>query len=99
NQFGETGSVALFGDLKQAIYRFRNGDPELLKNLSQPETFSKALKSNVLDPSQVNNVHLDTNYRSTPSIIQFNNHFFKFWVQSGGMQELKEYYSEVEQKT
>ncbi|HNY63787.1 MAG TPA: 3'-5' exonuclease, partial [Bacteroidales bacterium] len=99
DKFGEMGKVAIFGDLKQAIYRFRNGDPELLKQLSQPETFSKALKSNVLNSSQVNNVHLDTNYRSTPSIIQFNNKFFDYWVQSGGMQELKEYYSEVEQKT
>lgn len=99
DKFGEMGKVAIFGDLKQAIYRFRNGDPELLKQLSQPKTFSKALKSNVLNSSQVNNVHLGTNYRSTPSIIQFNNKFFDYWVQSGGMQELIEYYSEVEQKT
>ncbi|MGI9547074.1 MAG: UvrD-helicase domain-containing protein [Flavobacteriaceae bacterium] len=63
------GTLLIVGDVKQAIYRWRGGQPEQFLNLI-------SLKNNpfVIDPS----VHsLDTNYRSREQIVQFNNAFFK----------------------
>lgn len=56
----------LVGDVKQAIYRWRNGDWRLL--------LSGAKQG--YDPSQVWEGSLQENYRSAPEIIDFNNAFF-----------------------
>ncbi|MEZ5004563.1 MAG: UvrD-helicase domain-containing protein [Chitinophagales bacterium] len=58
--------VLMVGDAKQSIYRWRNGDYELL-------TY-KAKAS--LQKFEVGEQALSTNYRSLPSIIDFNNRFF-----------------------
>ena len=60
------GSGLIVGDVKQSIYRWRSGDWRLLAGIqdemgaTQPVTVKK----------------LDTNYRSEPRIIGFNNAFF-----------------------
>lgn len=55
----------IVGDVKQSIYRWRNGDWRLLQNLT-PESDSRI------------QIELrDTNYRSKRNIIRFNNTFFK----------------------
>ena len=41
NALAEGGETIIFGDLKQAIYRFRGGDAELLASLSSEEEFIK----------------------------------------------------------
>ena len=55
----------IVGDVKQSIYRWRQGDWRLLANLSQ--SFGK---------EAVCEKTLATNYRSWERIIQFNNAIF-----------------------
>ena len=60
---GETS--LLVGDVKQSIYRWRNGDWSILYNIQKEFPHSDI------------NIHLlETNYRSELNIIEFNNHFF-----------------------
>ena len=60
------GQDLLVGDVKQSIYRFRNGDWHILKGIEQ--------ELSQLQPK----VHtLDYNYRSDVNIIRFNNAFFR----------------------
>lgn len=59
------GSSLLVGDIKQSIYRFRNGDWRILKNIAGE------LRTN---PPQFE--ELSNNFRSDTRIIGFNNAFF-----------------------
>ena len=87
----------IVGDVKQSIYRWRQGDWKLLNNIEHD--FTK---------EQIKIEPLDTNYRSEENIIRFNNAFFKQAVsqtvnelESEGIQgatELVEAYKEIEQK-
>lgn len=64
----EQSSCLLVGDVKQSIYRWRNGDWQLLNNIAQ--------EFKHLDDDLV--VHsLQKNYRSYSRIVDFNNHFFE----------------------
>lgn len=63
---GDEGENSLIiGDEKQCIYRFRNSKPELLQS-----------QLNIDFSHSYNEVALDTNYRSYPAIVQFNNALF-----------------------
>lgn len=60
----------LIGDAKQSIYRFRNADPSLIadkveRQFSGVRTLGDA-------PSE------NTNWRSDPEVVEFNNGFFSF---------------------
>ena len=57
----------IVGDVKQAIYRFRNGDWELLH-----QRVTEQFKNFKIDEE-----YLQTNWRSEPSIIDFNNKMFE----------------------
>jgi len=60
-------SSLIVGDVKQSIYRWRSGDWRLLADI----------KSQFSHPEQVVDIKkLDTNYRSSKIIIDFNNAFF-----------------------
>lgn len=59
------GTNLLVGDIKQAIYRFRNGDWRILKDISSELT---------TNPPQFET--LSNNFRSDTRIIGFNNAFF-----------------------
>ena len=65
---GETGSAMIVGDAKQAIYRWRGGKAEqfidLHNNSKHPFVFKQEVKN------------LPVNYRSTETIVAFNNAFF-----------------------
>ncbi|MCQ2280715.1 MAG: UvrD-helicase domain-containing protein [Bacteroidales bacterium] len=97
------GQAILFGDVKQAIYRFRNGDSKLLNDLSQTPATQEY---NKLIPGDGNcdrrkSVLLDTNFRSFGNIVEFNNLFFEKLPQlpsfKGGTEKkpslLKQFYS------
>lgn len=58
-------SNLVVGDVKQSIYRWRSGDWRLLNNIEQE--FNKRM---------VEVKSLDTNYRSSRKVVEFNNHFF-----------------------
>lgn len=87
----------IVGDVKQSIYRWRQGDWKLLNNIEHD--FTK---------EQIKIEPLDTNYRSEENIIRFNNAFFKQAVSQivneleseriQGATELVEAYKEIEQK-
>ena len=65
---GERGTTMLVGDAKQAIYRWRGGKPEQfigLYNDENPFHIDKAVKD------------LPVNYRSSKTIVDFNNAFFR----------------------
>ncbi len=53
----------IVGDVKQSIYRWRNGDWRLLQELTDGSDV------------RINAVSLDTNYRSQRRVIEFNNAF------------------------
>lgn len=59
------GQNLLVGDIKQSIYRFRNGDYTILKNIKNEIRNATPIVKN-----------LDTNFRSDKNIIRFNNAFF-----------------------
>lgn len=71
--------VILFGDVKQAIYRFRNGDSRIFADLTNSVLTNEYFR---LQPGDTKGVFkketlLDVNYRSGEHIVQFNNTFFQ----------------------
>jgi len=99
------------GDAKQSIYRWRGGDvqqfvelPTIHRTESLKEQFDLnpetgrliaqreiALKSN----AQIEN--LDHNYRSSSTVVNFNNNFFS-WLKAQMPEELRKMYDGNEQK-
>jgi len=65
----ENDSVLIVGDVKQAIYRWRNGDWTLMQ-----ETILKDFNNRVKKKS------LKTNWRSYPYVVSFNNAIFELLV-------------------
>lgn len=61
----QAGSL-IVGDVKQSIYRWRNGDWRLLQNLNEEN-----------HPDTLTVKNLDVNYRSQRNVVNFNNEFFK----------------------
>ena len=87
----------IVGDGKQAIYRFRGGEVELFSELPkiyeiEGDTFNEYQKN--LD-REFQGVTLEYNFRSTRSIVAFNNAFFKAVREMLG--EFNEVYKGVEQ--
>ena len=58
----------LIGDAKQSIYRFRNADPSLFRD-AIGQDFGATRHG-------LQQLTLDTNYRSCPAIVEFNNWLF-----------------------
>jgi ATP-dependent helicase/nuclease subunit A len=59
------GNVFIVGDIKQSIYRWRNGDWTLLNHIVEQDLPGAKSDS------------LDTNYRSAKDIVRFNNHIIR----------------------
>ena len=95
----ENGNVILFGDVKQSIYRFRNGDVELFHHLSDYDRLEntpeeKDIFTLLKGKEDYRSIPLKTNYRSQSSVIEFNNRFFQFYAET---LDKTEYYKDVEQ--
>ena len=100
NKFNEQGMVFLFGDVKQAIYRFRNGDADILKQLSNIECYRASLLPYSQPDKDYRVELLDTNFRSSKKVVEFNNAFFDFLTTDGApFHEAKDFYEDVKQKT
>ncbi|WP_424003472.1 UvrD-helicase domain-containing protein [Maribacter sp. IgM3_T14_3] len=69
DELGNTGSLFLVGDPKQAIYRWRGGKAEQFLELATHQTHPFTI------PSEL--VTLPRNYRSYAEVINFNNNFFQ----------------------
>ena len=93
NSESQGGESLIVGDVKQSIYRWRGSDWKLLDQ-KIPEEFDGHEEE-----------ILDTNYRSLPEVVNFNNEFFKYSAkildnmsdhgEEGPMQRI---YADVEQK-
>ena len=97
----ENGNITLFGDVKQSIYRFRNGDVHLFYHLMDENRLKgtaseRDIAQLLSDEQPFVAEQLDTNYRSREAIITFNNQFFEFYAQQLGKSD---YYIDVAQKT
>lgn len=68
NSLDSHNSCLIVGDVKQSIYRFRNSDWKTLNNIDKEgsELFNSIMP-----------IKHDTNHRSAPNVIRFNNSFFK----------------------
>ncbi|MBP5497526.1 MAG: UvrD-helicase domain-containing protein [Bacteroidales bacterium] len=100
NALGEGGTLTLFGDVKQSIYRFRNGEAELFyrlldRNRLQSAAAEKDIANMVGGQNDFRFEPLDTNFRSRSSVIAFNNQFFRYYAEKLGQDA---YYADVEQK-
>ena len=84
------GSALIVGDVKQSIYRWRSGDWRLLAGIT--EEFAQDGGSGGQQRVEVR--QLDTNYRSAPRVVRFNNTFFAEAARQEGVQA----YGDVEQK-
>lgn len=97
NALGMGGEIKIFGDVKQSIYRFRNGDPSLLQDLSTLEGYNQQLQNyDPLGTFHNKDTSLDTNYRSAQSIVSFNNQFFDYLIKDKPTQ-IKEFYEDLKQ--
>ena len=67
NSLGEGNEVMIVGDVKQSIYRWRNGEWSLLARGVEEE----------FKPLGVRNVLLADNWRSAREVVDFNNDFFE----------------------
>lgn len=97
NDFKEKGRTYIFGDVKQAIYRFRNGDSSLLYHLSQYESYKKLVNPFAIEGTDYQLENLDKNFRSSRAIVDFNNRFYSFLVQQTDFSDLEPYYKDVTQ--
>lgn len=66
NSLADDSRCLVVGDVKQSIYRWRNSDWRTLNDIEYGEFQEKI----ALPP-------LDTNYRSSEEVVNFNNEFFK----------------------
>lgn len=73
SQAQPSGKAILFGDVKQAIYRFRNGNPQLFADLTKSGT---ARYNHFSSRTQCEEKLLDANHRTCQKIVSFNNLFF-----------------------
>ncbi|WP_375559590.1 UvrD-helicase domain-containing protein [Bernardetia sp. OM2101] len=92
------------GDAKQAIYRWRSGDADLLVNL--PNVPSADPDSMIAEHTDIFKEHanqqiLGINRRSDPNIVDFNNKLFHFIRKrfDSVCPDLSSHYAEVIQKT
>jgi len=99
NRFNEPSKVFLFGDVKQAIYRFRNGDADILQQLTNLEGYHKTVLPHAQQDKDYTVRLLDTNYRSSKKVVEFNNAFFSFLTsENAPFSDAKDYYTDVIQK-
>ena len=61
----------IIGDVKQSIYRFRNSDSSLLDHVVGHHDFPAYSISRGENPGE------NSNYRSSPGVVRFNNTFFR----------------------
>ena len=102
NGLSENHPSLIVGDGKQAIYRFRGGEVEQFAKL--PEPYPSNLKDVQLERyTLLRNMFrpktLDTNYRSKPEIIEFNNRFYNYIQQEQLPLVFNNVYDDQEQKS
>lgn len=77
---GNGNENLIIGDVKQCIYRFRNSNPELLAH---------DIDRNPRISPYIEHCSLDSNWRSAPEIVEFNNGLFEKVGQRADVQHPK----------
>lgn len=100
NSLASGNANLVVGDGKQSIYRFRSGEFQQFLNL--PSIYKANNNPGLLRVektfiSNYSEKKLDTNYRSSKVIVDFNNDFFDF-ISSGLTNEFRKVYDGQQQK-
>lgn len=80
NGLATASKSLIVGDGKQAIYRFRGGDVEQFIRIPKPypaNLSATQLERYNLLKMNYNTIPLDTNYRSLPEVVNWNNAFYQ----------------------
>ncbi|WP_164123288.1 MULTISPECIES: UvrD-helicase domain-containing protein [Sphingobacterium] len=77
NTEGKQHEHLIVGDVKQSIYRWRNGDWRILLQQVEDQVSNSFHLSEITKKTFIENGILDTNYRSLPNIIRFNNYVYE----------------------
>ncbi len=97
---GKTGKAIIFGDAKQAIYRFREGDVRQFNRLPKVEGDGSSILREREKTLEANYQpkHLNKNYRSKQEVVTFNNDFFRYLLSSKSEDSYcSEMYKDLEQ--
>ena len=87
------GYALVVGDIKQSIYRWRNGDYRIMKDLLDPADAQKKGTANnnqsasAALPYKVEREYLERNFRSEPVVVDFNLSLFNNLIQEGAFAE------------
>ena len=99
NGLSTQGKSLIVGDAKQAIYRWRGGDADqfvYLPKITDPNADALTVERSNLLEQYIDNKTLDSNWRSSAEIVQFNNKFFSELAQiKGGL--IADVFQSVEQ--
>ncbi len=95
NTLGENQLNLLVGDAKQSIYRWRGGRVEQFVNLPEVTDNSQFIATTTFFKSHFQLEVLDKNYRSSRSVIDFNNKLYRALVT--GKPDLERVYDRLEQ--
>lgn len=100
NGLSENYPSLIVGDGKQAIYRFRGGEVEQFARMPEPypENLKEVQKERyTLLKGMFSPKTLDTNYRSKPEIVHFNNRLYSFIQENQLPENFKNVYDDQEQ--
>jgi len=95
-----TGKTILFGDAKQAIYRFRGGDVRqfvALPNIQDSEKQEIIKERENTIRYNFKEAFLQKNYRSKKEVVEFNNTFFTYLI-SKKEEKIQDIYRHVAQE-
>jgi len=102
NGLSEGHESLIVGDGKQAIYRWRGGDVEQFSKLPEPHNTIEnevQLERYATLKRTISSRSLDTNFRSAPEIIEFNNFLYNLIPQAILPEDLRIIYENQAQKT
>ena len=91
------GSNLIVGDAKQAIYRWREGDAQQFMNLPKLPSLDNRAEYEPLLEFGFELGYLDTNWRSTSSVINFNNTIFSEVSTLFGIDDVKNVFHQSKQ--
>lgn len=80
NALASSNTNLIVGDTKQSIYRWRGSSWQLFENQVEQD----------LQPAEIKNIQIDSNYRSGENIIAFNNAFYEY-----AAKELQDKYNQL----